>query len=594
MFEERMLERILTQKNIVDQALLEKAIDIKNKEKDENRPIAKILYDDLGVDREKVLDEIVEYYAIPHIREIEIDEIKERIEFISKFLNDELNVKTKDELLRNKAVPFSVVKRHNQRTLKLLTADPLAAELKSIVEKLHFENVEICYTSEKNIYKIYNEIHKHENELAELMQSIEYEDEVDASSIHDEELTQQQLEEIISKSALTQFVDGLLEEAVREGASDIHIIPINENTTEYKFRIDGDLQTWYTQKGIRPEAISAVFKDKTKGVNRFEREKAQDGFIQKVVDGQFIRYRVSIIPIVGSSLEFKLESIVIRILDDRKVIKDLAKLGLLPKALNDFKKAISSPSGIVIITGPTGSGKSTTLVAALYYVMDPRKCVLTVEDPVEYMIEGARQLKIGEKMDFNKAIRAILRHDPDIVLVGEMRDKETAQIGIKLANTGHLTFSTLHTNDAPSAVSRLFKMGVEPFLIANSINLVMAQRLVKKLCDHCKVEDSNPDPDSLKMLGFSEEEITSTTFYKPVGCEHCTGGYRGRTAIMEALYFTPEIRREIINSSNNIDEDRLREVGEKQGMLSLREAGRQRIMQGIASVEDILAKTLED
>jgi len=589
-----MLERILAQKNIVDQSTLDKAIDIKNSDKNENRPIAKILYDDLGIDREKILDEIVEYYAIPHIREIDPDEIKERMDFISKFLNEELNVKIKDELLRSKAIPFSVFKRNNQRTLRLLTADPLSPDLKNLVEKLHYENVEICYTSEKNIFRIYNDIHKHENELAELMQSIEYADEVDASTLQDDELTQQQLEEIISKSALTQFVDGLLEEAVREGASDIHIIPVSESVTEYKFRVDGDLQTWYTQKGIRPEAISAVFKDKTKGVNRFEREKAQDGFIQKVVDGQFIRYRVSIIPIVGSSLEYKLESIVIRILDDRKVIKDLKKLGLLPKALRDFKQAISSPSGIVIVTGPTGSGKSTTLVAALYDVMDPRKCVLTVEDPVEYMIEGARQLKIGPKMNFDAAIRSILRHDPDIVLVGEMRDKQTAQIGIKLANTGHLTFSTLHTNDAPSAVSRLFKMGVEPFLIANSINLVMAQRLVKKLCNNCKEVDENPDMEALNMLGFTEEEIKESTFYSPVGCEKCTGGYKGRTAIMEALYFHPEIRKEIIACNDNIDEDRLREVGMKHGMLSLREAGRARIMQGVASIEDILAKTLED
>ncbi len=589
-----MLERILTQKNIVAQELLDKAIEIKRSEKDENRPIAKILYDDLGVDREKILDEIVEYYAIPHVREITPEEIEERVDFISKFLSDEVDIKIKDEMLRNKVVPYGIDKRSNGKTLQLLTADPLAYQIKELTEQLSYENVEICYTSEKNIYTVYNILHKHENELSELMESIEFEDEVDASELQGDELTQKQLEEIISESALTQFVDGLLEEAVREGVSDIHIIPKSSTETEYKFRIDGELQTWYSQKGIRPEAISAVFKDKTKGVNRFEREKAQDGFIQKVVDGQFIRYRVSIIPIVGASLEYKLESIVIRILDDRKVIKDLKKLGLLPKALNDFKKAISSPSGIVIITGPTGSGKSTTLVAALYDVMDPRKCILTVEDPVEYMIEGARQLKISPKMNFGNAMRSILRHDPDIVLVGEMRDKETAQIGIKLANTGHLTFSTLHTNDAPSAVSRLFKMGVEPFLIANSINLVMAQRLVKKLCDNCKTVDENPNKESLELLGFSKDEIDRTTFYTPVGCDKCNEGYKGRTAIMEAMYFYPEIRRQIINSSENIDEDQLREIGEKHGMLSLREAGRMRIMQGIASVEDILAKTLED
>jgi type IV pilus assembly protein PilB len=454
--------------------------------------------------------------------------------------------------------------------------------------------VETCYTSENNIYQIYSELHKHENELADLMQSIEFEDEIDAKELADEELNQEELEKIISQSALTQFVDGLLEESVREGASDIHIIPRGDTETEYKFRIDGDLQTWYTQKGIRPEAIAAVFKDKTKGVNRFERERPQDGFIQKVVDGQFIRYRVSIIPIVGASFEKKIESIVIRILDDRKVIRDIKKIGLLPRAYEDFKKAISAPSGIVIVTGPTGSGKSTTLVAALYDVMDPRKCVLTVEDPVEYMIEGARQLKIGDKMDFSKAMRAILRHDPDIVLVGEMRDMETAKIGIKLANTGHLTFSTLHTNDAPSAVSRLYKMGIEPFLIANSINLIMAQRLVKKLCDHCKEVDHDVDKNSLKMLGFTEEEIEETTVYKPVGCDKCNNGYRGRSAIMEALFFNHEIKREIINSSEKIDEEHLRKIGEKYGMLSLREAGKTRIKQGVTSVEEILAKTIED
>ena len=180
---------------------------------------------------------------------------------------------------------------------------------------------------------------------------------------------------------------------------------------------------------------------------------------------------------VGTELKNKFESVVIRILDDRKVIRDLDKLGLAGIGKEKFVKAINQPQGMVILTGPTGSGKSTTLVAALYQVINPEVNVLTVEDPVEYVIEGARQLKIGYKMNFEQAIRSILRHDPDIVLVGEMRDKETAEIAIKLANTGHLTFSTLHTNDAPSAVSRLFKMGIEPFLIAYAINLIVAQRL---------------------------------------------------------------------------------------------------------------------
>jgi len=284
---------------------------------------------------------------------------------------------------------------------------------------------------------------------------------------------------------------------------------------------------------------------------------------------------------------------VIRILDDREVITDLNILGLQKKAKEDFVKAIEKPSGIVIITGPTGSGKSTTLVAALYYVIDPTKNVLTVEEPVEYLIQGARQLKISNNMSFEQAIRGILRHDPDIVLVGEMRDLQTAEVAIKMANTGHLTFSTLHTNDAPSAVSRLYKMGIEPFLIANAVNLIMAQRLVRRLCS-CK-EVYEPHPETLRGIGFTDEEIEENTFYKPVGCEKCHDtGYKGRAAIMEALYFTKEVKRIILESGGEIDEERIKENAIKNGMLTLRASGRERIKNGLTSVEEIMAITVED
>jgi len=335
-----------------------------------------------------------------------------------------------------------------------------------------------------------------------------------------------------------------------------------------------------------------VFKDKTRNVDRFERDCAQDGFIQKKVDGYLIRYRVSIIPIVGSEFDRRLESIVIRILDDRKVITDLKKLGLQRQALADFHRAITKPSGIVIITGPTGSGKSTTLVAALYAVISPDKCVLTVEDPVEYLIQGARQLKISDKMTFDNAMRSILRHDPDIVLVGEIRDLTTASIAMKLANTGHLTFSTLHTNDAPSAVSRLYKMGIEPFLIAYSVNIVMAQRLVRRLCPHCKQPIDDLDREA--ALGFSEEELQNTTIYKAVGCEKCRGGYKGRSAIMEALYFTKEIREIIITSGEEVNEEAIRDAAVKNGMLTLRMSGRERIKEGVTTIEEIAAITVEE
>jgi len=249
---------------------------------------------------------------------------------------------------------------------------------------------------------------------------------------------------------------------------------------------------------------------------------------------------------------------------------------------------------MVIITGPTGSGKSTTLIAALAYIMRPEINVLTVEDPVEYVVEGARQLKINPKMDFELALRSVLRHDPDVVMVGEIRDRESGEIAIKLANTGHLTFATLHTNDAPSAVSRMFKMGIETFLIAYAINIIIAQRLVRILCPVCKAPVKDLDPALPLRLGFTEEEIKDVTFYKPVGCEHCRNGYKGRAAIHEALFFSKDIRRIIFTAKGDIDEEAVKNQAVADGMLTLRAAARERAKLGMTSLEEVAAVTAED
>jgi type IV pilus assembly protein PilB len=343
-----------------------------------------------------------------------------------------------------------------------------------------------------------------------------------------------------------------------------------------------------------PEAVLAVVKDRTKNVDRFEREMTQDGFIQRVIDGHQMRFRVSIMPIVTTEFKHKFESIVIRVLDDRKVITDLEKLGLQGPARGFFYKAINRPQGIIILTGPTGSGKSTTLIAALYQVIDPTVNVLTIEEPVEYIIKGARQLKIGPKMGFEEAIRGILRHDPDIVLVGEMRDKITAETAVKMANTGHLVFSTLHTNDAPSAIARLYKMGIEPFLLAYAINVIVAQRLIRTLCKLCKQPMDSSEKNDLLKFGFSEEDITTHTFYKAVGCEKCNGGYKGRAAIHEALYFTKAIKDIILNAGDKVDENAIREQATKDGMWTLRRSGMERMKEGTTTLEEIVATTTEE
>jgi type IV pilus assembly protein PilB len=275
----------------------------------------------------------------------------------------------------------------------------------------------------------------------------------------DQVVDEEQLDAEINRSSLINLFEASLLEAVRLGASDIHMFPNRLKQTEFHLRVDGELQLWHTQDKVSPVAMLAVAKDRCLAVDRFEREAAQDGYIQREVDNALIRYRVSVLPIASANREVKAESIVIRVLDDRKIFSNLSAIGLLPGALERFEKAVRQPHGMVILTGPTGSGKSTTLVAALHQVISPRRNVLTVEDPVEYIIHGVRQIKLGSRLSLEGALRAILRHDPDVVMVGEMRDRPTAELAITLANTGHLTFSTLHTNDAVSAISRLYKMG---------------------------------------------------------------------------------------------------------------------------------------
>jgi len=495
----RHIGDILVSKGVIDDDQLQEALQILEREPEtSDRRLGQILFQDLGLNRHVIMKEISEIYAFREIldghEEVEeeiIEHIKENVEYLPQEIVD--------ELVHHKAIPYS----RSNGSITIAAADPSDPKIQGVLNKLNFKHTELVYCRYELVEHILNSVYEQKNEFLDLLEEIDYEEtDLDAQ---EEEVDEEEIDAEINQSMLNSLVEGMLVESVRQGVSDLHIVPSGPATTDIRFRIDGKLQLWYQQKNVKPEAISAVIKDKTRNVDRFERDASQDGFIQRVIDGHSIRYRVSIMPIVGKQFDRKFESIVIRVLDDRKVIKDLNVLGLQPKAKEDFVKAIERPSGIVIITGPTGSGKSTTLVAALYYVIEPTLNVLTVEQPVEYIIEGARQLKISHHMSFDQSIRGILRHDPDIVLVGEIRDLKTAEIAIKLANTGHLTFSTLHTNDAPSAVSRLYKMGIEPFLIANAVNLIMAQRLIRRLCSNCK-EEYSPHIETAKGIGFTEEE----------------------------------------------------------------------------------------
>jgi type IV pilus assembly protein PilB len=583
----------LLKKGIIDYETLEKSLQVKEGEdKKTRRNLGQILVHDFKVDHDVVFKEVANLYAF---REVYLaDEVldSERLDFIKAYV-DKLPDQVRELVIQLRVLPLKFDEK-NPEKLVIIAADPTARGIPLVARGFGVKKYEVCYCRQKDLVSLIEKVVSMENEFLKMLASAD----VDIAAIDDEAVVDEELlESEISKSALVNLIEGMLVEAVRQGASDIHIIGKEGKKTDFLFRLDGNLKIWHVQENTMPEAIAAVVKDRSKNVDRFEREASQDGFIQRVVDGHQIRFRVSIMPIVGTDFKHKFESIVIRVLDDRKVITDLNKLGLQGPARDFFYKAISKPQGIIILTGPTGSGKSTTLIAALHQVIDPTVNVLTVEEPVEYIIKGARQLKISPKMGFDLAIRGILRHDPDIVLVGEMRDKETAEIAIKLANTGHLTFSTLHTNDAPSAVARLYKMGIEQFLIAYAINIVVAQRLVRTLCPTCKVpfKLTERDQEIYRKFGFTDEMLRRGDFHKAGdGCELCTMGWKGRAAIHEALYFTREVKEIIVNSGTDINEAAIRDQAQKDGMWTLRRSGMERMIEGTTTLEEIIATTTDE
>jgi len=544
------------------------------------------------LDRHKLYSTIAQVYAFRIINFNANELSQEQISFIRnlylKYSDD-----VRKQLIQFKVLPFKV-HDSNKNIVVFVSSNPFMREIENYIRKNdHLVQYEIAYAREEDVNDLIHKVLHSNNEYLQKAEESAEQVDIDAEAPANDSVDESSLDAEINRSMLTNLIEGMLVEAVRKKASDIHIVPQSGTMSKIYFRIDGKLQLWHTVEATKPEALSAVVKDRSMNIDRFDRSSAQDGFIQRTIDGVYIRYRVSVIPIVSQEFARKLESIVIRVLDDRKVIVDLKKLGLQKQAEDDFRKAISLPHGMVILTGPTGSGKSTTLVAAIQTVKDETKNVVTVEQPVEYLISGARQIRLGDKLDFEGALRAILRHDPDIVMVGEMRDARSAAIGVSLANTGHLTFSTLHTNDAPSAVSRLYMLGVEPFLIANALNLIMAQRLVRKLCPHCKKPASAAELELAPHIGLTPEEIKSTTIYEAVGCSQCFEGYQGRVAIVEALLVDRDIRKIILSSNSGIDEAAIRKASEDKGMLTLTSSGRHRILEGLTSITEIIAATQE-
>jgi len=383
-----------------------------------------------------------------------------------------------------------------------------------------------------------------------------------------------------NKAPVIRFVDLLLSQAVKSRASDIHIEP-QEKTMMVRMRIDGMLRDMVPPAKKMQAAVIARIKIVAR-MDIAERRLPQDGRFKVKTSGRDIDVRVSVIPTIYG------EKVVMRILDASAVKHDLGQLGLEPKHLEELKDMLARPHGIIIVTGPTGSGKSTTLYSALNYVKDPTKNITTVEDPVEYRLAGINQIQVKPEieLDFAKCLRAILRQDPDIILIGEIRDKETVEIAIKASLTGHLVLSTFHTNDAPSAISRLLYMGIERYLLASSLNLIIAQRLVRKICEHCK-EPITLSEEVLKRMRIDPKQSKDTAFHHGRGCTACGGtGYLGRLPIFEFLAIDDDIGEMIIR---NASEAQIREASRQKGYGGLLESGVNKALAGLTTAEEVLS-----
>ena len=383
---------------------------------------------------------------------------------------------------------------------------------------------------------------------------------------------------------IVKLVNLILQEAIKERATDIHIEP-QESKVNVRIRIDGVLQIIMTPPSTSLSGLVTRIKILSK-LNIAEKRLPQDGRFSIKSAAKDLDVRVSILPTVHG------EKIVMRLLDKSGFDFNLTTLGFPKKNLSVFKKVISQPYGLIVVSGPTGSGKSTSLYAALKQIKDEKTNIITVEDPVEYQLDGITQVQIFEDigLTFGSSLRSILRQDPDVLLIGEIRDEETADIAVKFSLTGHLVFSTVHANDAPGTLTRLLDIGIAPFLVGSCLNLVMAQRLVRKLCEKCK-ESYQPTSDELALIGLTPHDVKGE-LNKEKGCANCRNtGYRGRTAIFEMIPMAKELRKLVYESAN---EDQIRQAAINNGMVTLRDAGNERVLDGTTSIDEILRSTVED
>ncbi|HKZ22530.1 MAG TPA: type IV-A pilus assembly ATPase PilB [candidate division Zixibacteria bacterium] len=487
-----------------------------------------------------------------------------------------------------KLIPLDIARKFNViavsklgKTLIVAISDPNNIYVLDAIKFITGCNIQPVISPEKAIQKSIDSYYQDVSGLDEVIKGLK-DEELEVIEQEDEVPSESDLRSAVQDKPLVKLVDGIIADAIRRGASDIHF-ETYEKRIRVRYRIDGNLQ----EMAPMPFKYRAAIISRVKimaDLDISERRLPQDGRIKVKIGERAVDLRVSVLPTIYG------EKVVMRILDPKSLMVDLTMLGFPENALGGFKKAINQPYGMILVTGPTGSGKTTTLYSALKEINTEDINIMTAEDPVEFNFDGINQVQVKSEigLTFAAALRSFLRQDPDVVMVGEIRDGETAEIAIRAALTGHLVFSTLHTNDAPSTINRLVDMGIPTYLVASSTRLIMAQRMVRRICISCKQEAQVPK-ETLLSLGFQEQDLQGIKVMEGKGCSECNNtGYSGRTGIFEVMNITPALEKLILSGASNQE---LKDQAVKDGMWSLRMAALDKLKKGFTTIEEVLAES---
>jgi general secretion pathway protein E len=563
----QLLGEVLLQQALITEEQLQEALEIQH---EKGTPLGEVLLKQGHISERDLLRSLGQQLGLPFLTHLKDDEIDGELA-------------TKIPIHFAKKYEILPIKRTNG-TVEVAVADPLNLFPLDDVRLLLGCNVAPVLATSATIIDTINRIYERDSDTAQqIIEDIDDDLNLDALSYELDEPTD--LLDASDEAPIIRLVNSMVYQAVSQKASDIHVEPFEKDIV-VRYRIDGILYNVLNlPKRIQPTIISRI--KVMGGLNIAEKRLPQDGRIRIKIAGRAVDVRVSSVPASHG------ERVVMRLLDKTSILLKLEDIGFSGKNLDAFGRLIRTPHGIILLTGPTGSGKTTTLYGALTKINSTDKNIITVEDPIEYQIKGIGQIQVNPKINlsFANGLRSIVRQDPDVIMVGEIRDLETAEIAIQASLTGHLVFSTLHTNDSAGAITRLIDMGIEPFLVSSSVLAIMAQRLVRTLCHSCR-ELYEPSSEELRGLGIKREDLGGKKLYRAKGCPRCMEtGFSGRSAIFELLVVDEDIRPLIMRRS---DSSSIKKAAIKQGMLTLRQDGLQKVLKGITTTEELVRVTQED